>query len=321
MEIAVAEPIRVESSPRTERASLALRIAILLTVVLPFLGLIAGIVLLWGHGFSWAQLVPLLVMYAASALGVTVGFHRLFTHRSFETIQPVRLALAIMGSMAVQGPLLKWVAVHRRHHHHSDAPGDPHSPHLHGTGFLAMLRGIWHAHTGWLFEPDGPGLYKYVGDLLSDRVLSAISALFPLWVALGLLIPAGLGGLLTGTWWGAFLGFIWGGLIRVFVVHHVTWSINSVCHIWGRQPFRSHDQSRNNVVFGLLGMGEGWHNNHHAFPTSARHGLRWWEIDVTYLIIRAMAAVRLAWKVRVPTADAIAARLRNAGSLSVGLSS
>jgi stearoyl-CoA desaturase (delta-9 desaturase) len=286
------------------------RITVLLAVILPFVGLIVAVALLWGHGFSWVQLGLLLGMYFLTVLGVTVGFHRLFTHRAFETTRTIQLILGILGSMSVQGPLLKWVAVHRRHHQLSDSPGDPHSPHLHGHGVLGTIRGMWHAHTGWLFKADEPGLRRYVGDLQPDRLLRTVSALFPLWVALGLLVPAVLGGLLTNTWRGGLLGFIWGGLARVFLVHHVTWSINSVCHLWGRQPFRSRDQSRNNVLFGLLGLGEGWHNNHHAFPTSARHGLNWWQIDLSYLVIRALSALRLAWKVRLPAPEVVARRFQ-----------
>jgi stearoyl-CoA desaturase (Delta-9 desaturase) len=210
--------------------------------------------------------------------------------------------------MAVQGPLLKWVALHRRHHQHSDKEADPHSPHAYGSGVRGMLRGMWHAHIGWLLKPDGPGLRKYVVDLVPDRVVRAVSRLFPLWVAVGLLLPALLGGLIAGSWKGALLGFLWGGLARVFLVHHVTWSINSICHLWGSRPFRSHDESRNNVVFGILGMGEGWHNNHHAFPSSARHGLAWWQVDVSYWIIRGLAAVGLARNVRLPSAAAIEAK-------------
>lgn len=291
-----------------DRASVLMRIALLLAVILPFLGLVAAIVLLWGHGFSWVQLGLLVGMYLLTILGVTVGFHRLFTHRAFETTRPIQIILTILGSMTVEGPLFKWVAMHRRHHQYSDSPGDPHSPHLHGRGVLGVFRGMWHAHLGWLFEADGPGLNRYVGDLQPDRTLRTVSALFPLWVGLGLLAPTALGGLLTGTWWGALLGFIWGGLARIFLVHHVTWSINSVCHLWGRQPFRSRDQSRNNVLFGILGLGEGWHNNHHAFPTSARHGLRWWQIDLSYLVIRGLSAMRLAWKVRLPAPEYVASR-------------
>jgi len=253
-------------------------------------------------------------MYLATSLGVSVGFHRLFTHRSFETVRPVKLVLGILGSMAVQGPLLKWVATHRRHHQHSDAEGDPHSPHLHGRGIPAVMRGLWHAHIGWMFKADACDLNRYLTDLAQDSAIRRVSALFPLWVTAGLLIPTVLGGLLTGTWTGALLGFLWAGLVRIFLVHHVTWSINSVCHLWGGRPFRSHDESRNNFIFGLLGMGEGWHNNHHAFPTSARHGLEWWQVDVTWLVIRLLKALRLAWKIRLPMGDVLAAKPRFASS-------
>jgi stearoyl-CoA desaturase (delta-9 desaturase) len=284
-----------------------MRLANLVAVVVPFAGLVAAGVLLWGWGFSWVQLGLLLGMYALTALGITVGFHRLFTHRSFETNRVVQVILAALGSMAVQGPLLKWVALHRRHHQHSDQPDDPHSPHLHGPGVLGLLRGLWHAHLGWVFKPDPADWPRYVKDLCQDGPLRLASALFPVWVALGLLLPTVLGGLLTGTWAGALLGLLWGGLARIFLVHHVTWSINSVCHLWGRQPFPAHDHSRNNCLFGILGLGEGWHNNHHAFPTSARHGLRWWQLDVSYWVIRALALLRLAWKVRLPV-NAVAAQ-------------
>ena len=278
--------------------SVAARVVNLLAVVLPFAGLVAAIVLLWGHGFSWVQLGLLLGMYVLTILGITVGFHRLFTHRAFETSGPVKALLAVLGSMAVQGPLLKWVASHRMHHQHSDGHQDPHSPHAHGGGGVAgVLRGLWHAHVGWLFTPDVAGWRRYVGDLTKDGLLLKISALFPLWVVIGLLVPAVLGGLLTMSWGGALFGFIWGGLARVFLVHHVTWSINSVCHMWGSRPFRSDDESRNNFVMGVLAMGEGWHNNHHAFPTSARHGLRKFDIDPSAWVIWGLEKLGLAWNV------------------------
>jgi stearoyl-CoA desaturase (delta-9 desaturase) len=271
----------------------------LLAVVLPFLGLVGAFVLLWGWGFRWLELGLLMGMYALTALGITVGFHRLFTHQSFKTSRVVQFVFAVLGSMAAEGPLLKWVALHRRHHRYSDRPEDPHSPHLHGQGFLGLLRGLWHAHVGWIFRPDPPDLSRYIHDLYRSRSMRAASALFPLWVALGLLVPAGVG-LAAGGWAGALLGFIWGGLARVFLVHHVTWSVNSICHLWGSQPFASRDRSRNNFVFGVLALGEGWHNNHHAFPSSARHGLRWWQIDISYWVIRALALLGLVWDVRVP---------------------
>lgn len=310
MDTSISGKLPSEPTPGGDFVPVHMRITMLVVVIVPFLGLIAGIILLWGHGFSWAQLAIFLAMYLLSGLGMTVGFHRLFTHRSFETTRPIKFILGILGSMTVEGPLLKWVATHRRHHQLSDTADDPHSPHVYGTGFLPMLRGFWHAHVGWLFGPEAPGLTGYIKDLLPDHLLRAVSTLFPLWAVLGLLIPAILGGLLTMTWLGVLMGFLWGGLARIFIVQHMTFSINSVCHIWGGRPLRSRDESRNNVVFGVLGMGEGWHNNHHAFPTSARHGFTWWQIDVSYLVIRAMQALRLAWKVHVPRVEAIAAKLR-----------
>jgi stearoyl-CoA desaturase (delta-9 desaturase) len=238
--------------------------------------------------------------YFLTAIGITVGYHRLVTHRSFETNRVVQFLLAAFGSMAAEGPLLQWVAVHRRHHQHSDTHDDPHSPHHQGKGFFGLVRGFWFAHLGWIFKPSPPDLSRYVKDLRQSALLRQVSMLFPVWVALGLLIPAILGGLITGTWTGALLGLVWGGLARIFLVHHVTWSVNSVCHMWGGRPFRGADHSRNNLLFGILALGEGWHNNHHAFPSSARHGLRWWQVDMSYWFIRALSWLGLAWKVRVP---------------------
>jgi stearoyl-CoA desaturase (delta-9 desaturase) len=289
-----------------ERLSPGARAATLTAVIAPFLGLLAAGVLAWGWGFGWQELVLLLGMYFLTALGITVGFHRLFTHRSFETNRVVQAVLGVLGSMAVQGPLLKWVALHRCHHQHSDQEDDPHSPHHHGAGVLGLLRGFWHAHVGWFFEADPPGLAHYVKDLRQSRLLCAVSALFPVWVVVSLLVPAALGWLLGG-WTGALLGLVWGGLVRIFLVHHVGWSVNSVCHLWGRQPFRNRDFSKNNWLFGILALGEGWHNNHHAFPTSARHGLRWWQFDLSYWLIRGLAVLRLAWNVRLPSAQPPAA--------------
>jgi stearoyl-CoA desaturase (delta-9 desaturase) len=297
-----------EPSLRHSLSSLKMRVIMLATVLIPPAGLVAAMILLWQVAFDWVHLALLGGMYIATAVGVTVGFHRLFTHRSFKTPRPVMLILGVLGSMAVQGPLFEWVAVHRRHHHHSDEEGDPHSPHLHGESVLGALRGLFHAHLGWMFLETISESDRYLGDLRQDRMLRLVSRLFPLWVALGLLIPAALGAALTGTWWGALLGFIWGGLVRVFIGHHVTWSINSVCHVWGSRPFRTNDESCNNLVFGILAFGEGWHNNHHAFPTSARHGLRWWQLDLSYLIIRALGLLGLAHDIRVPTAERMIAK-------------
>ncbi len=287
--------------------SLGMKVLNAIAVIVPFLGLVLGIVFLWGHGFSWVELGLFLGMYIVTGVGITVGYHRLFTHRAFETSRVMQFILAVLGSMAVQGPLMQWVAMHRRHHQHSDQDGDPHSPHLHGGGFLDLVRGAWHAHVGWVFKPDPADLAHYNRDLRQSRTLRAASALFPLWVALGLLIPAVLGGVLTASWMRALFGLIWGGLARIFLVHHITWSVNSVCHVWGRRPYASGDHSRNNFLFGILALGEGWHNNHHAFPTSARHGLRWWQFDLSYCVIRGMALLGLVWKVKVPSKQALTA--------------
>ncbi len=287
---------------------LKLKLVNLAAVVIPFAGLVAAIVLLWGVAFDWIHLVILGGMYLGTAIGITVGYHRLFTHRSFATSKPVVAILAALGSMAVQGPVLQWVAAHRRHHQHSDNDDDPHSPHGHATGLWGTIRGMWHAHMGWLLLPEPHGMARYTRDLRKDKLVRRMNQLFPLWVLVGLLIPAVLGGLLTLSWTGVLLGFFWGGLVRVFLVHHITWSINSVCHIWGSQPFDNHDYSKNNVIFGVLALGEGWHNNHHAFPTSARHGLTWWQLDVSYLIILLMSKLGLVWSVKTPSSHRIAVK-------------
>ena len=272
-------------------------------VVVPLVGLVAAAVLAWGYGlFGWADLGLLLGMYLAVMLGVTVGFHRLFTHRSFEAAGPVQFVLGVLGSMAFQGRMLEWVGRHRLHHQHSDHDGDPHSPHApHRSGFWGRVRAFWHAHVGWALAVDPPRLDRYAPDLRKSRMLRVVSDLFHLWAVLGLLIPAGIGYALGG-WAGALTGFLWGGLVRVLLGHHVTWSVNSVCHLWGSRPLESGDQSRNNALVGVLGLGEGWHNNHHAFPTSARHGLRWWQIDISYYLIRLLAVTGLAWNIRLPAA-------------------
>lgn len=284
-------------------APFRLQVWYILAITLPLVGLVAAIALLWPVGFSWVHLGLLLGMYVLTGLGITVGYHRLFTHRSFETNRFVTFIVGVLGSMAVQGPILTWVATHRSHHQHSDEQDDPHSPNVHGEGLRNVIRGWWHSHVGWMLSPDYPNLERYVPDLKRDRLVRWLSRTFPLWVALGLVIPAALGGLLTLSWSGALLGFLWGGLARVFLIHHVTWSINSVCHLWGARPFESRDQSRNNALFGILAFGEGWHNNHHAFPTSARHGLRWWEIDTSYLVIRGLELIGMAKRVRVPSKE------------------
>ncbi len=290
---------------RSRSDTLPVKITTGVAVLFPLIGLIIAVWGLWGWGFTWVELVLLVVMYLATGFGVTIGFHRLFTHRSFETYGVVKLILAVLGSMSVQGPVLRWVANHRRHHQHSDKEEDPHSPHRYGGGAVGVLAGWWHAHIGWMFGPGCIDLHRYVGDFRTDKLVQRVSRLFGLWVLLGVLLPAAAGGLVTGTWLGAFLGFLWGGLVRIFLVQHLAFSINSICHLWGRRPFKCNDESRNNFLCGLVALGEGWHNNHHAFPSSARHGLKWWEIDTSFLVIRIMERLGLAWRVQVPTADAI----------------
>ncbi|HYD01124.1 MAG TPA: fatty acid desaturase [Phycisphaerales bacterium] len=287
----------------------------LVAVLVPVIGLFAAIGLLWGIAFDWVQLAIMGLMYLVTAIGITVGFHRMATHKSFRAPAAVRYLLAAAGSMAAQGPVIRWCGEHRKHHQHSDTEEDPHSPHMSangswGEGVWATVKGAWHAHIGWLLRAPGEGLAKYTVDLRKDKVLVAASKQFPWLVLAGLIIPAVLGGLITMTWSGALLGFLWGGLVRVLMVHHITWSVNSVCHLWGSKPFESHDESRNNAVVGILAMGEGWHNNHHAFPTSARHGLRWWELDVSYAFIRVLGLLGLAKEIRVPDAERVASKRR-----------
>lgn len=309
-DIAAATPPHAHEPQKPEPAPFRERLITLSAVVVPFLGLLSAIYLLWGVGFGWLYLILLVSGYLLTAFGVTVGYHRLFTHKSFRTNRVVTAILGILGSMAVEGPLLRWVATHRKHHQHSDCEHDPHSPHAYGHSVVGFLRGAAHAHLGWFFEKPPADLDRYIPDLKSDRLLRAISALFPLWVVLGLAIPTLVGWAMTGTWTGALLGLLWGGLVRVLIVHHVTWSINSVCHLWGARPYNTHDHSRNNLLFGLIGMGEGWHNNHHAFPDSARHGLRWWQLDISYLLIRSLAAVHLASDIRLPSRERLSRRER-----------
>jgi len=304
-----ATPTRPQvTSSMPQKLPVGARVTNWLAVILPLLGLVIAAVLWSLRAWGWLDLVLFAVLYFLTALGITLGFHRYFTHRSFDTYPFIEALLGVLGSMSVQGPLLKWVALHRRHHQYSDQPGDPHSPHLCGPGALSVLRGWWHAHVGWIFLADPPGLHRYITDLKQSRLVRTISQLFPLWVLVGLLAPAVLGGLLTGTWLGAVTGFVWGGLVRIFAVHHVTWSINSICHLWGARYYRTDDESRDNWVFGILGLGEGWHHSHHAFPTSARHGLRWWQLDITYLVLKLLETCKLAWNVRIPRASLIAAR-------------
>ncbi|HND51674.1 MAG TPA: acyl-CoA desaturase [Pirellulaceae bacterium] len=289
-------------------APLTEKLIMLSAIVFPAAGTIAAMVLLAQWGFmGWLNLSMFLIGWAATGMGITIGFHRLLTHRSFETYPVIRAFLMFMGALSIEGSPLVWCAVHRRHHALSDQDGDPHSPHLHGKGFMNALRGLWYAQCGWLLTGywAKPDLKRYVPDLLEEPLLVKVDKFYYLWVLFSLGLPAVIGGLATMTWQGALLGFLWGGLARVFWNHHITWSINSICHVMGKFDYESGDQSRNNPICALLAWGEGWHNNHHAFPTSARHGLEWWQFDSSWVVIKTLEKLGLAWNVRVPSERAL----------------
>jgi stearoyl-CoA desaturase (Delta-9 desaturase) len=280
--------------------------------IIPFLAVIAAGILSWNSLLHWSDLAIFAVMYVVVGLGVTIGFHRLLTHRSFATYKPIGYALAVAGSMAVQGPVICWVADHRKHHAHTDEEGDPHSPHVgHGTGVVGSIKGLWWAHLGWLLDRHGQAdPRRYARDLREDAGMRRISAAFPFIVVAGLLLPFAAGFVITGTLAGAATALLWGGFVRVFILHHVTWSVNSVCHFFGRRRFATEDESTNVTWVALLSFGEGWHHNHHAFPRSAKHGLRWYEPDVSGWIIRTLERVGLAWNVVTITPERQQARLQ-----------
>ncbi|MBZ0172948.1 MAG: fatty acid desaturase, partial [Phycisphaerales bacterium] len=301
------------ASPAPGPLPLAERAVTLAVILLPVVGLVAAVVYAWGWGVGWTEVALMLGMYIATGLGITVGFHRLFTHCSFTTGPVVTAVFGVLGSMAFEGPLLRWVAYHRCHHQHSDNDQDPHSPHHHGTGVVGVLRGFFNAHMGWMLlrSQHESNLDRYIKDFKKNRLVTWISGAFPLWSAVSLLFPALIGGLISMSWTGVLLGFLWGGLVRILVVHHITWSVNSVCHLWGTRPYEAHDESRNNPIVGVLAFGEGWHNNHHAFPTSARHGLAWWQFDTSYIVIRVLALLGMADNIRLPKPERVLARRRS----------
>ncbi|MGZ5315777.1 MAG: acyl-CoA desaturase [Solirubrobacterales bacterium] len=272
------------------------KIANLGAVVVPFAAVLAALPLLWNSLVGWSDLAVIAAMYLLTALGITVGFHRLLTHRAFQTPKWLEYLFAALGSMAVQGPVIGWVADHRKHHAHTDEEGDPHSPHVgHGDGVVGVLRGLWHAHVGWLLVEQGRAEWKrYAPDLYEDPRMRFLSRHFVALVVLGLVLPAALGFALTGTLLGAATGLLWGGLVRVFFVHHITWSVNSICHFAGSRRFDTDDHSTNVFWLALPSLGEAWHHNHHAFPRSARHGLRRWELDPSALVIAALEKAGLA---------------------------
>jgi stearoyl-CoA desaturase (Delta-9 desaturase) len=253
----------------------------------------------WGQWLGWNDIFAFLIMYVLTGLGVTVGFHRLLTHRSFKTKPAVKGVLTVLGSAAIEGPAISWVADHRKHHAFSDRPGDPHSPHVdHGTGWRGALKGLTHAHVGWIFLHTHRGRRtRYAPDLIADPIVSAIDRRFVPCALGGLIAPFFLGWLFGGTLRDGFTGMLWGGAVRVLVVHHATYSINSLCHFFGRRRFPTRDESRNLFWLSFLTFGEAWHNNHHAFPTSAEHGMRRWEFDPSAYVISLLEKLGLAWDV------------------------
>jgi len=288
-----AGPARLASSETIDR------VANIVVMVVPLLLVVFAATLAWGGALRWPDVIVFVVTYLLTGFGITVGFHRLFTHRAFKSGPTLRALLAVFGSAAVEGPVIEWVANHRKHHQFSDMPGDPHSPHVdHGSGWRGAIKGLYHAHVGWLFN-DEPMAdeQRYAKDLLADPLVRFIDRTFVLWVLAGLALPFALGWLLTGTLAGALTGLLWGGAVRIFLLHHATFSINSLCHFFGRRPFATEDESRNVIWLALPTMGEAWHNNHHAFPTSARHGLRWWQLDPSAWVIAGLERVGLVWDV------------------------
>ncbi|HUY07615.1 MAG TPA: acyl-CoA desaturase [Acidimicrobiales bacterium] len=295
----------VELSPSGSRTQ---KIVVSIVVFGPFAGLIAAIVSLWGTSLKPVDVITGLIFYVTSGLGVTIGFHRLLTHRSFVAKRWLRIGLAIAGSFAVQGSATSWVALHRRHHVYSDRPGDPHSPNLTGTGHIERLMGFIHAHTGWLYTAEAADAERWAPDLVADGDIRRVSAYAPLWTVLSFALPALIGLVASGSFAGGFECFLWAGLVRIFVLHHITWSTNSLCHMFGKRPFSTKDLSRNFAPFALLSFGESWHNGHHAFPSSARHGLDKNQFDISARIIKIFEGLGLVSHVRWPNRERLEAR-------------
>lgn len=276
--------------------------------LVPFAGSVIAIILLWWFPLNAVEVGLFMGMLVLTGIGISVGFHRHFTHHAFKTNKTMRVILAVLGSMAAQGPLISWVAVHRRHHECSDELGDPHSPNLHGEGILATIKGLWHSHYGWLINHEYPNPGYYAPELLRDKTISTINRQYLIWIVVGLVIPTVLGAILKASWMGALEGFLWGGAVRLFVVSNVILSVNSVSHVYGTHPFNTGDQSRNNPWMAIPTFGESWQNNHHAFPNSASIGLKWWEIDLAYWSILVFQKLGLIWDVNIPTASMIEAK-------------
>ena len=274
------------------------KIAVLSLTILPFVGVILTIIFAWGRGITLTSLLLFLGFYFITTVGIGVGYHRLFTHKGFQIKPWLKAILALSGSFALQGPVIRWVADHRRHHAFSDRPGDPHSPHLHeDESYLSMFKGLWYSHIGWMFDSEETTAKKFAPDLLKDKMIVMLDRYYWLWIVMTFALPGLIGLLITGTFTGFLEGVLWGGVVRVFFLHHVTWSINSVCHVFGKRPYKTRDESRNNAIFGVLAFGEGWHNNHHAFPAAAVHGFHWWQVDLNGFMIWVFEKMGWVWNV------------------------
>lgn len=295
--------------PSDEQTAPIARIGTILIIVIPFVALVGAVIHMWGHGIHLRDVVLAVILYFVAGHGISIGYHRMLTHRSFVARRPVKLVLVALGSMAFQGGPIGWVAAHRRHHVFADRPGDPHSPLPLSAGLASWLHGLWHAHMGWFFTDRGERSERRAADLHADRDLVVMNALFPVFCVISLAIPFALGWLLGGTIGAALTALVWAGLVRVFVLHHVTWSVNSLAHTFGRRPFVTKDRSTNIAVMSFISMGESWHNGHHAFPRSARHGLLRGQWDTSARLIAVLERIGWVQRVQLPTADALAARL------------
>ncbi len=304
------------SKPITDGArGLAAQIAVYGFSLVPLLAMLIAIPFAWGWGLNWTDVAIAAVFYVISGMGITVGFHRLFTHGSFKANRALKIALAAAGQMAAQGPVIIWVADHRRHHAFSDREGDPHSPWLYGTSVGALSRGFWHAHMGWVFNRDNTNQQRFAPDLLADKDIARQSKYFWVWTLLSIFGPAVAGGLISMSWHGALTAFFWAGLVRIALLHHVTWSVNSICHMIGERPFAARDKSANFWPLALLSFGESWHNLHHADPTCARHGVLRGQLDISARTIWLFEKLGWATKVRWPSPQRLARIQATAGEM------
>lgn len=307
----LAQPVDAVVPADETYVSNAMRITIAIFIIVPLLAVIAAIPIAWGGFVGWSDLFIVVLFWAITAGGITIGFHRYFTHGSFKTNRFMKYVLGIAGSLALQGSLSQWVADHRKHHQFSDEQGDPHSPWRFGTSKRAIAKGLYWSHVGWLFSEEQTDPAKYAPDIANDPDVQRISRAFPLIVTISMLAPAVLGGLLTWSWLGALTGFFWGSLIRIALVHHVTWSINSICHVFGNRPFNSRDLSSNVWWLAIPAMGESWHSLHHAEPTAARHGVFKGQVDISAAIIRGLEKTGLATDVRWPKHERLVRKLND----------